>query len=485
MIIASLKQALANKVVRFIFSRYFTYLIQFVNSLLIALYLGPYNLGRWGFITLVVQYFAQINFGIPHALNAIVSVAKHNEKYVGWIFNTVLTLTCILCLLVVTLFLATYWFTIDIGSQYEFKEFLPLVCGIVVLNYCNSIFSNLFRVYNKLFEIAFSQSVFPCLMLAAVLFGNGEQLLNYLVAANLIAFFVSFALFFYNSPVKIKPMFPLGLVKIIARRALFLFIYNSSFYLIMISTRSIVSSFYSVTEFGFFTFSFTLANVILLLFESFSFLIYPKTINRLSKAGEQESINILEKIRTDFLTMSHGVVHIVILSFPIFILFFPSYSTAVTGFRLIALTLVLYTNCFGYSSLLVAKGKERLLAYTAALSLILNLGLGFFFAGYINVSSDLVILSTTITYLVYLLLINYSGRKLLKVKNHFLQLVASAFPVRILVPYCLAMFFTILKLDSLWYISSFAVYILLNRSTIFGIFSLLREIIAKPDIINI
>src|SRR5690554_769557 len=83
-----LKKILSNKVLQYVFSRYFVYFIQFLNSLFIAIYLGPFYLGVWGFINLTVQYFAQINFGVAQAFNAIGAIHKEDEAYVGKVFGT-------------------------------------------------------------------------------------------------------------------------------------------------------------------------------------------------------------------------------------------------------------------------------------------------------------------------------------------------------------------------------------------------------------
>ena len=48
----------------------------------------------------------------------------------------------------------------------------------------------------------------------------------------------------------------------------------------------------------------------------------------------------------------------IILLFPFFLNFLPAYQNSASDFRITALTMVLYTNCFGYSGLLIANGKE-------------------------------------------------------------------------------------------------------------------------------
>jgi O-antigen/teichoic acid export membrane protein len=86
------KKAFINPAIFYVISRYATYIIQFVNSLFIAVYLGPYYLGIWGFINLVLGYLAQINFGIPHSVNIIVSVNKEKEEYAQKVIGNGLTM---------------------------------------------------------------------------------------------------------------------------------------------------------------------------------------------------------------------------------------------------------------------------------------------------------------------------------------------------------------------------------------------------------
>ena len=47
--------SLKNPAILYMLSRYGTYAIQFVNSIFIAVYMGPYYLGIWGFINLIIS----------------------------------------------------------------------------------------------------------------------------------------------------------------------------------------------------------------------------------------------------------------------------------------------------------------------------------------------------------------------------------------------------------------------------------------------
>ena len=70
--------------------------------------------------------------------------------------------------------------------------------------------------------------------------------------------------------------------KSILQKGLYLFLYNSCFYFILISIRTIISVNYTVEEFGYFTFSFTIANAVMLLLDSFNTILFPKTIDLMS-----------------------------------------------------------------------------------------------------------------------------------------------------------------------------------------------------------
>jgi O-antigen/teichoic acid export membrane protein len=269
-----IKKALTNKVLHYVFSRYATYFIQFINSLFIAVYLGPYYLGLWGFITLVIRYLNQLNLGISHSVNAIISIHKNKEWYIQKVIGTSLTMLAGLSVVVILFFAGNIVFHWDIGSKYNFSTYAPIVAVIGILAYFNTLFSNIFRVYGRVVEIAINQSAFPILMLITIFIFKGENLLRALIGANFLSFLLSFFLYLYRTPVKLKPFFISRLIKTIQIKGWHLFIYNTSFYLIVISTSSFVSAYYPVEEFGYFTFAFSLSNIVLLLLQSISFLIF-------------------------------------------------------------------------------------------------------------------------------------------------------------------------------------------------------------------
>ena len=442
-------------------------------------------MGIWGFITLIIQYLNQINFGITHSVNAIIAIHKNKEWYVQKIIGTALTLLIGLSLLVVLFFTANELFNLNLGRKYNFSVFAPAVALIGILGYFNSLFSSIFRVYGRIIEIAINQSAFPVLVSVAILFFEGEDLLWALVGANFLAFLFSLGLFIIKSPVKLKLLFIGRLIKTIQIRGWHLFVYNTSFYLIIISTRSFISGYYTVEEFGYFTFAFSLANVVLLLLESFSFLIFPKLINRLASATNEKVVSLLEMLRDAYITSSHLLIHAAILLFPLFLLFFPQYKQSADSFKLIALTVVLYTNSFGYSGLLIAKGEEKKLGNLAFFILIMNVISALILIVIFHVNFAFVIVATMVTYFIYVFLLGYIGRKNLQLSTTIFSILKDIYPIRLFIPYLLSLGLIIFETAEIYFMIPLLLFLSLNYKSLIKIKQLAKTVIVKPDFINI
>lgn len=479
------RKVVKNKIIYYILSRYATYLIQFINSIFIAIYLGPFYLGVWGFITLVIQYLNQINFGVAHSVNAIISIHKQREWYVQKVIGASLTMLILLSIIVVLFFVGNNLFNFDIGSKYNFTFYAPFVALIGILAYFNTLFTNVFRVYGRVLEIAINQSAFPLLMLISIFVFNRENLLWALVYINLFAYLFSLFLFILRSPIRLKPIFNWHLIGIIQRKGWFLFIYNSSFYLIIISTRSFVSAFYEVSDFGNFTFAFTLANTILLLFDSFSFLIFPKMLNRFANSTNEKITELLIVVRNVYITMSHLLVHLAIYLFPFFLFFFPQYSQVDNVFRLIAMTIILYTNSFGYQGLLIAKGNEKLLAKLSFLALCINIALSLVLIMVFKVNYSMVILSSLITYMIYVFLIGRLGRKILNLPIDFISIFKDVYPIRLFIPLLFSFLFLIFSLPDVFFIIPLALFLILNFKVIVKSKNTFVQLLTNSTTINI
>ena len=199
-----IKSIINNPSFLYIISRYITYCIQFLNSILIAVSLGPLYLGVWGFLSLVIQYLSQINFGIAHSVNTIASIHKNKELYLSKIIGNAVVLTSLLCLFLGIIFLINIIFGLNFGDKFNFSAYIIPIFLIIVLTYFNSLLSNMLRIYNKITELAIGQSVLPFITLVTFFVFEKENLLNALVWSNLLATFISFSIYLIRFPINIK-----------------------------------------------------------------------------------------------------------------------------------------------------------------------------------------------------------------------------------------------------------------------------------------
>jgi O-antigen/teichoic acid export membrane protein len=246
-----------------------------------------------------------------------------------------------------------------------------------------------------------------------------------------------------------------------------------------------VSGFYSVEEFGYFTFAFSLANVINLLFQSFSYLIQPKILNRFANASNEKNIEILDKLRDAYITTSHLLIHIAILFFPLFLTFFPKYDIASDAFKLISLTILSYTSSFGYSGLIVAKGFEKKLGYFSFFALILNIILAFILIKVFHVSFTYVIVATMLTYLIYVYMLGKMGRKMLNLDVSVLAIINDLYPMRLLAPYLLSLGLILSSAPDVYFSISLLLFLSINYKILLKLKNTLKSVILNPNFINI
>lgn len=485
MVVRLIRVLKKNPAMQYIISRYIVFAIQFVNSIFIAVLLGPIYLGIWGFVNLVTQYFAQVNFGISHSSNVIVAINKDNTKYSSQVIGNSLFLVFFLCVFVSLLFAVNSYFELGIGEKYDFSKYSVFVMLIACFGYISSLLGNIYRIYGKYYELIFSQSILPFLILITLFFYKEEALLEVLVYCFFVSALLSLLVFLIRMPIKINYDISSSVLKGLVTKGIFLFIYNSSFYLIVISTRFFVSNYYTPKEFGYFTFSFSMATVLLFVLEAFAFLIWPKLINRLSKLPNEEAAQLLNKIRIIYVLSSNLLVYIGIALMPVFLHFLPQYNNTYYTFAAIAITLVLYTYSFGYQGLIIAKGKEKKLAFLSFSALLLNLVFCFVGIKFLKLPYELVIFSTLATYFLYVFAISYMGKAILGDSSNFVTVIQQSFPIRIIFPIFVTVVLIINKNNYFLFLAPLFLYLLLNIKEIKSVVQTLILIIKNPKIFNL
>ena len=480
-----IESVLRNKVVFYLSSRYITYAVQFITSLVIAAELGPYYMGIWGFVLLILNYFQQFHFGIANSFNVLYVHHRDNKNECdNYIVNS-LVLLVYLSLLVVAFYIYYRIFGLESFEKYHADKYVIWICVIGILQYFVQFFINLFRVKNQLNRVTFCQSIIVFLNFACIFFFRGEELIQWLIAGYVVGNIVCVVIAFISGsvPIRTNIIVSFNYQWSIIKKGLFLFLYNSCFYFIIISIRTIISSNYSVEEFGMFTFSFSLAHAILLVLEALSFVIFPKVIGKLSSTIIDEVESTISMLRVSYITSAHLLIYIALPAFPLLLYFLPKYEGAITTLNLIALSILMEINTYGYLELLISRNKEKTAAALSSFALFLNCMIAFLLVFVFNVGFSYVILATMITYFVFSLLVIRMGQSLLK-GSTFKHALMSIMPIRLAIPYAVALIISIISYET-FMLLPLLVFLILNTKVLIQIKDIVIKLMVKPEIVDL
>ena len=121
-----IESVLRNKVVFYLSSRYITYAVQFITSLVIAAELGPYYMGIWGFVLLILNYFQPFHFGIANSFNVLYVHHRDNKNECdNYIINS-MVLLIYLSLLVVAFYIYYSIFGFESFEKYHADKYMDL-----------------------------------------------------------------------------------------------------------------------------------------------------------------------------------------------------------------------------------------------------------------------------------------------------------------------------------------------------------------------
>lgn len=482
-LLAFIKKIVSNKVVWYIFSRYFVYFISFLASMIMAAKLGPYYLGIWGFATLLLRYFQIVDLGLGSSTTVFLVKNKGNAIEQAKYEKAALFILLMMFLGVIIVGLYYYLFGISIFDKYHLENLFYVICLIAIFQYFNYYALCVSRVKGKIFEFTFNQSIGQILTFIGVFLASGEKLLYILFISCFIGQLLSTLVYLTKKSIDFSGKLEFARSKKILNKGVFLFIYNFCFYMILMSTKTIVSRYYSIEEFGYFTFSCTLANAAMLLLSAFSSLITPKLLDKFNTNNATLITSTVRTIRINYVYFSHGIMYIALACFPVLLLFLPKYQDTFIAINLTSLATLLYSNSFGYISFLTIKNKEKTIALISSISFIVNVILAFVLARVFYVSYEYVIISTLISYFLFTCLIVYRGKKLLGVKQTFKNLLEDVFPVKLLIPYVAASIVTFLNNGLLMLIPLF-LFIILNLKEICEIYNSFRKILVNPSVVD-
>lgn len=476
-----------NKVIIFVVSRYFSYFIQFLNSLLIAYVLGPYFMGIWGFLALVLQYLNFGNLGIDLALNVKLSTGnlKDTQQQSHIASNALMATIFTSCLYLLSA-LVLYISGISLFEKYMFTDYMLLVIVISCLNYFNILFLNIFRTYSLFTPISIFQLFIQLFQLPVLFILKEETLILGLLFMLILAHAISLFVFMRKMPVRLQFRIDGPIIGDLYKRGLSLLSYALTFYILLLSTRSMVGYFYPVETMGLFTFTASIASALIVGLSSLEFVLFPKMLNRLSTDSiKEESLVAFKEVRFVYRSTAFLVVLIGLLGYPVLLFYFKDYQHTETIFAFLVLCQIIISSGFGYSTLIISKGREFFLVIHGLIALSINLILALVSVRVFKIDYSYLSLMLIFSFLYYDYQVVRKGRSLLKLGTSFFEVAEELIPRKTLPSVVLIVIAVATQHYALFYTLSLALFIVFNYKGYFLIKKYVSMLFNKPSVVNI
>jgi len=472
-----------SPIAQYIGTRYVTYGIQFVNSILIAKYLGIYYFGIYSFLQLVKQYMLYTGMAPSYALNTVLSTRKNETDFANKLWRNSLLLSTVLIGSTFAIGVLSVQFYPQLFDKYQFSNYSFYIFLIFALNNFNHLFVNLYRTYGLLKKINFFELIIPLFQLCVLFFAKEQDLLCYLLIGTIIANLISLLFFLYKSPLEIRVSFNKDIFNELLSRGFHLLLYNVSFSLILISSRTLVSMYYSTEELGYYTFAVNLSNAVFMIVGAFGFVMYPKLLNKIYTNNHREVKSLLDQIRSIYITGCYLLTYVGFFSVIFLEYILPDYTMAMPAFKILLLTQLILNNNFGYSILLVAKKQERLMTIQALFGIFLIVAISLIFI-FIGLPFTLMSIAVSAGFTFYCVSITKRALKEIDEKNDLKTVLLEIFPSYYLFPLLILASSIVFNDNILTPILSLLIFILMNKNRIADVRKKIYSLISNKESLN-
>ena len=357
----TLKKIISNGKVVFILSKYATYAIYFIISLVIANKLGLFYFGIYGFLKLIIQYFTYSNLGVNYSSLVIMSedankdITKNSSILTSSIIITFFSLTFFYLIFVAICNL----YDIEFYNRFNIGQYVFYIFFIVLIKQINQLYINIYRVYDRLKIINWAY-IIPCIGEFIILFtGNGKRLLDNIMWAMVFSNGIVFIIFLVDAKFSISNNIDIKATKKLVRRGIMLLLYNISFYFIVLAAKSYISSEFQIEDFAQYSFSYNISDAVMLLNSSVSFFIYPNLINKLSSSNSTDnSLLLMREMQQYYMIAASLVIIIALIASHFLQLIVPDYVKSEYILQILLLSQLLVANSFIMTTFLVQQKKE-------------------------------------------------------------------------------------------------------------------------------
>lgn len=364
----------------YIVLRYFTYGIQFLNSILIAKYLGAYEFGIYSFILLFQQYSSYANLGINDSLNIEYALLKKNSSndHINKLWYSAWTLNLIISLLIIVVGITFSSIFPNIFNSYQYSKY-----SILIILYCailnqTTIYITYYRLNAKLGKLNIQQ-ILPNILLLSSIFVVGHNIsINTIFILLILGNFISLLIYRYNVPFGVKFVFDRIIILKLINKGCSLLLYNMSFYFMTIIISTIISSYFNIEQFGEYSFVNSISNAINMAGGAFLFIFYPKMINKFSQNKTNEDYDFLNRIRNIYILSMDAISIISILFVPLLDYYLSDFHNLLLIYSILIMGKIINNSTSGYATYLISKSKEKLLMFYGFISILLIVLLSFF-----------------------------------------------------------------------------------------------------------
>jgi O-antigen/teichoic acid export membrane protein len=471
---------LKSQITHYMGIRYIAYVLQFVNSILIAKYLGVFYFGIYSFLLLVNLYINYAGMTPVYSLNAILSARKNSTHLPRIIWGNSLLLSLLIIAVISISILGTSFVYPDLFNKYFFSEYVIYIVSIFALNTLNNLFINLYRTYGKLQKINFYQIIVPVAQTIVLFFAKEKNLLALLLLATVVANLMALIIFIIKSPLGSVLNYNKRVSQSLFVRGIHLLLYNVSFYLILLSSRTVVSIFFEAKELGFYTLAINLSFALFMIINSFSFILYPKLLNKFYTNSLEESRTLLNEIRSIYVTGCYILTYAGFFIVPALMYFLPQFGSSFLPFKILLLAQLIMNANLAYSVILIAKKKEKIMSLVAlvTIAIVISISLLFIVA---NLDFYSVAIAVAVGFLFYCAGITYQALQFMKERISFKEVFIELFPYYFLIPMIVLLLSVVFNDNYFMPSLSLCLFIILNWKRIIDAFKKGKTIIADSS----
>lgn len=391
----------------YVIIRYITYILQFINAVLLARNLNEFEFGVYSFILLFMQYMSYTNLGINESLNTEYAIHK-GSAYQNNIWDNAWTINIILNIIITIVCIGVFTTNQKLFSTYQFNNYKYQILFTCIIINLSKVYITYYKLHGKLFKLNIQQ-ILPNIIIAALLLIYGKRLtISHITSALLWGNVVPLILFRINIPQAPKFKLSLKWIRILLKRGITLLLYNLSFYFLIMLAASMVSAYYSVEVFGTYSFANTIVNGVVMAGGAFLFIFYPKILNRMN-TDISVAKEIITKIRTVYVVFMDFISLLSIIFICLIPYIIPHYGIEmIIIYSILMLGRIINNASTAYAALLIAKGKESTLVVYGCISICIMALCGICtHIAKLNIES--MALSVTIASLIYTYLVTRKG----------------------------------------------------------------------------